>query len=577
MPGPRGRSLLLFTTKFLIVSFWGIRALNAQGAPASETEKIQGTVLNRLTHEPIERALVYSPDNRFATMTDGRGRFVFEIPADRPSTNGVQLSAQRTVAFAANRPYSLMARKPGFLPMDNPQDGQLNPDQKELTLYLDPEGFIVGNVSLPTPERITVQLCHRQIQDGRARWIQMKSVSTRSDGTFRFAELAPGAYRLFTLEFMDRDPLTFNPRGQLYGYPPLYYPSANNFAAAETIDLPEGGTFHANLSPARREYYPVEISVLNVPNGVPVQVSVFVAGQEGPGYSLGYNMEKQAIEGSLPSGTYTVEVSSFGPASASGTANITVGGGPAKGQTLMLAPNPSVTVKLTEAFTSAEANSLQPGFGVVSKQGVNFNGDGQHRGRYVQVALESADEFGQGRGAGLRPPSGPEDESLVIENIQPGRYWVRVDSSRGYAASVSSGGVNLLTHPLVVAAGASAPAIEVVMRDDGAQIEGTVESVGGDVGSAANASQKPAHVYIIPVADSPGQFREIWSSFPDGKFSSQQIPPGEYRVLAFERPQPDLEYRDEQAMRKLESKGQLVRLLPGQKEQLRLHRITETD
>ena len=107
----------------------------------------------------------------------------------------------------------------------------------------------------------------------------------------------------------------------------------------------------------------------------------------------------------------------------------------------MLAPNPSVTVKLTEAFTSAEANSLQSGFGVVSNQAVNFNGDGQHRGRYVQVALESADEFGQGRGAGLRPPSGPEDELLVIENIQPGRYWVRVDSSRGYSASVSSGGV----------------------------------------------------------------------------------------------------------------------------------------
>lgn len=576
MLGPRGRSLLLFTTECLIVSFWGMRALKAQSAPASETEKIQGAVLNRLTHEPIERALVYSPDNRFATMTDGRGRFAFEIPREVPA-NGVTVSRQGPIAYGGpNRPYSLMARKPGFLTMDNPQDGQLNPDQKELTLYLVPEGFIVGHVSLATPERITVQLCRRQMQDGRAQWIQMKTVSTRSDGTFRFADLAPGAYKLFTLEFMDRDPLTFNPRGQLYGYPPVYYPSANNFATAETIDLPEGGTFHAKLSPARREYYPVEIGVLNLPNGVPVQVRVGVAGQEGPGYSLGYNMAKQTIEGTLPNGTYTVEVSSFGPATVSGTANITVGGGPAKGQSLMLVPNPSVAVKLTEAFTSAEANSSQPGFGVISSQTTNFNGDGQHRGRYVQVMLEPADEFGQGRGASLRPQSGPEDESPVIENIQPGQYWVRVDSSRGYAASVSSGGVNLLTHPLVVAAGASAPAIELVMRDDGAQIEGTVEGVGGDIGSAANASQKPAHVYIIPLADSSGQFREIWSS-PDGKFSAQQIFPGEYRVLAFERPQSELEYRNEQAMRKWESKGQLIRLLPGQKEQLRLHRITEAD
>ena len=573
MLGPHARSRLLLSAAFFILSCCNIPLLCAQITPASETAKIQGTVVNRLTHEPIERALVYSPDNRFATMTDGRGRFAFEIASDRPPTNSVPLSAPVPVA-GPNRPYSLMARKPGFLPMDNAEEGQLSPGQKELTLYLVPEGFIVGHVSLATPEKIAIQLCRRQVQNGRPRWVQIKTVSTRSDGEFRFAELGPGAYKLFTLEFMDRDPLTFNPRGQLYGYPPLYYPSANNFAAAETIDLPAGGTFHANLSPSRREYYPVEIGVQNLLNGVPVQVRVSVAGQEGPGYSLGYNVGKQTIEGMLPNGTYTVEVSSFGPASMSAIANITVGGAPAKGQSLMLVPNPSVTVKLNEAFTAVEVNSSQASFDGISR--MNFNNDGQHRGRYVQVMLEPADEFGRGRGASLRQPTGPEDDSLVLENVQPGRYWVRVDSSRGYAASVSSGGVNLVTQPLVVAAGASAPAIELVMRDDGAQIEGSVENDIGGSGSAASRSQKPAHIYLIPLADTAGQLREIWSS-PDGKFFAQQIPPGEYRVLAFDRQQPELEYRDEQAMRKFESKEQLIRLLPGQKEQLRLHRITEAD
>jgi len=52
---------------------------------------------------------------------------------------------------------------------------------------------------------------------------------SRSDGEFRFAELSAGSYKLLTHELLDRDPLTFNPRGQLFGYPPVYYPAAPDF------------------------------------------------------------------------------------------------------------------------------------------------------------------------------------------------------------------------------------------------------------------------------------------------------------------------------------------------------------
>jgi hypothetical protein len=576
MLGPRARSRLSLTVSFVVLSCAQIRAVRAQTPPGSDAETIHGTVLNKLTHQPIERALVYSPDNRFATMTDGRGRFAFEIPAEKPPANGDQLSAQGSVAYAGpNRPYMLMARKPGFFTMED-QDGQLSPGQKELTLYLVPEGLITGHVSLAAPDKITVQLYRRQIQEGLARWMPVKTVQTKSDGEFRLSGLTPGAYKLFTLELLDRDPLTFNPGGQLYGYAPLYYPSANNFAAAQTIDLPAGGTFQANLSPTRREYYPVEIGVLNMPISRGVQVQVFAAGQAGPGYSLGYNAQKGTIEGTLPNGTYEVEVSSFSAPAVSGTANISVSGGPAKGQTLMLLPNASVPVKLTEAFTSVEANSSQGGFGNVSNQETNFDGDGQHRGRYVQVMLEPADESGRRQRVSLRPPTTPEDESLVLENVRPGQYWVRVEPSRGYAASLSASDVNLFDHPLVVAAGASPPAIEVVMRDDGAQIEGRVERAANGAGPAASPLQMSAHIYLVPLPGSTGQFRELWSS-PDGKVFAQQVPPGEYRVLAFEHPQRELEYRSEEAMHKFESKGQLIRLLAGQKEELRLQLITEAD
>src|ERR1700676_989788 len=58
----------------------------ARGAFAQDRESlehpttIRGTVINRMPREPIGRALVYSPDNRFARITDGEGHFEYPIP-----------------------------------------------------------------------------------------------------------------------------------------------------------------------------------------------------------------------------------------------------------------------------------------------------------------------------------------------------------------------------------------------------------------------------------------------------------------------------------------------------------------
>jgi hypothetical protein len=46
------------------------------GLSASDpTAHVRGVVVNSVTREPISRAVVFSGDNAFATMTDDRGRF----------------------------------------------------------------------------------------------------------------------------------------------------------------------------------------------------------------------------------------------------------------------------------------------------------------------------------------------------------------------------------------------------------------------------------------------------------------------------------------------------------------------
>jgi hypothetical protein len=84
------------------------------------------------------------------------------------------------------------------------------------------------------------------------------------------------------------------------------------------------------------------------------------------------------------------------------------------------------------------------------------------------------------------------------------------------------------------------------------------------------------HIYFLPVGEGSGEFREVNCNL-DGSFALAQLPPGNYRVLAFDSQQNDLAYADPEALRKLESKGQIIHLDAGQKEHLRLRIIPGDD
>ena len=380
---------------------------------------------------------------------------------------------------------------------------------------------------------------------------------------------------------LDRDPLTFDPTGQLYGYPPVYFPNATDFAAAQSIQLAAGQVFQANVTLFRRPYYPVKVAVTNVPPGVAgMRVIVSIQGHKGPGYALSYNNQDQTIVGQLPDGNYTLEASSYGANAAFGLSNISVKGGPPEGPRMTMVPNGSISVTAKEEFTATEDTNSQSGF-------VRLRGSERGPRSYLNVFLEPADDFDQEGGASLRAPSGPEDESLAIDSVRPGRYWVRANSSRGFVASVTSGAVDLRHQTLVVGLGGSSSPIEITTRDGGAQIDGTIEgaaasfSASEGLADSTNALRRlpsdgsSAHLYCVPLPDSSGEFKEIWVP-ADGKFGPQEVPPGTYRMLAFDRPQ-ELEYRNPEAMRAYDAKGQVVRLVAGQKEHLHLQLISSSE
>ena len=562
----------------------------------TDTDTIHGIVINSVTHEPIARALVSSPDNRFATLSNSEGRFEFTLPKvdsvpEGGSGSTTPASAQIQSAVF-NRPYMLMARKPGFLSDANSQVQDLqNEALKDLMLALTPESLIVGAVTLPTseaPDSIMLQVFRRQVQDGRAHWLPVGGAQSTSDGQFRFADLPAGTYKLLTHELLDRDPLTTDPLtnppsnvslGHLFGYPPVYYQSAPDFGSAATIQLAAGQTQTVNLSLVKLPYYRVKVPVVNAPdNGV--AVIVYAHGRKGPGFSLGYNNGDHAIEGMLPDGTYTIEASRFGPNGVTGLQTISIKGAPVDGPSMTLASGASIPVMVKEEFTSAD----NPGSMTWNINGRSTVIKGPRR--YLSVTLEPADDFGVGPQVSLRDPRRGDDD-LVIEGVPAGSYWVRVNSSRGYPASIRSGNLDLQHQPLVVGAGGTASPIEITMRDDTAEISGTVEGVtpqaqrpvisSGDARGwtsyPPSGVQAAAHIYCIPLADSSGQLTEIWVS-PDGSFVSQGLPPGAYRMLAFDREQHELEYRNPESLRTYDSKGPVVRVVGGQKEHVQLQLIS---
>jgi hypothetical protein len=244
-------------------------------------------------------------------------------------------------------------------------------------------------------------------------------------------------------------------------------------------------------------------------------------------------------------------------------------------------PDASINVNVREEFTSTQQNdtgSFSDGQRTYTFRGART---------YLQISALSADEFAPHRAGNLRDPSRQNDDTLVLEGLSPGRYWLQLSTSRGYVASATMGGVDLLHQPFVVTSGSNG-SIEITMRDDTAEIDGKVAGLNPatDTSSGAVTATGPgpstftpgsrAYVYCIPMLDSPGQFQEFTLS-SDGTFTSQNMAPGTYRVMAFDHQQSEMPYRDAEAMRAFETRGQVIHLSPAQKTNVELQLITDND
>jgi hypothetical protein len=548
------------------------QSLNGQSSyvlPAGP-ESVHGTVINSKTHEPIARALVYSPDNRYATLTDDRGHFEFKFPpqekvAPPVPTSGSDAQGNRKVQewFQRNtRPNTFFARRQGFLPNQNGTYVQENGSERaEIVIPLEPEALIVGHVQLPgvdNTDRIQLQLYRQDFEAGRERWVQADHFTTWATGEFRFSELAAGTYKLLTQERIERDPAFFNPGDQLYGFPPVFYPNGNDFSAAAPIKLATGATFQANFAVARREYYPVKIGVANLQVGTYPAVEVYPQGHSGPGYSLGYEAEEQVVRGTLPTGNYTLKVFAQGEVGSSGSMNFSVRGGPLEGPVVSLYPNVSLSVNITREFGPDANPDVGPGDG----RRFDLNG----RSDFVSIVLRPVEQFGtEPMVVSQQEPNQPES-GITLKNVAAGAYWMQISTNNCYPASATWGGGDVLHRPITIGIAGGGSPIEVTLRNDGAEVMGKVEfpeNTGGQKSNAGGPYSGMAFLYFVPLGESGGPSRQVqvWNN---GAFDEKQLAPGTYRLLAFDHLNKEIGNGNSELLRKYESKGVVVELSASQ-------------
>ncbi len=162
------------------------------------------------------------------------------------------------------------------------------------------------------------------------------------------------------------------------------------------------------------------------------------------------------------------------------------------------------------------------------------------------------------------------DDAVGVPNVPPGTYKVEImPNGPYYVESARYGSVNLLEQNLTITPGGGVQAIEIVLRDDFATLEGSIAVAG---------EEDTATILAIP-EDSRKQIRTTTASRGPGVdarrpigFQISQLPPGAYRVLAVGTSE-DFEYANPELLGKYLSGSRAVTLTANQVTKIELEMV----
>jgi hypothetical protein len=255
---------------------------------------------------------------------------------------------------------------------------------------------------------------------------------------------------------------------------------------------------------------------------------------------------------SVPPGGYVVKAFSQGGPDQPlrGEAHLNV---VASVENLHLVLGPAISIPVVVRMESRASSN--PGTGAAAIQGPPLS-----------VRLLSTDPTAPESYSIVRNNSGTY--SAVLQNVEPGKYSVDlIPWSTWYVQSAQYGQTNLLYDDLSIASAGQIYPMEIVLRDDGATLTGTVKSPDG--------TGTQATVVAVPEPASRVSAKVAYSSLQNG-FTFNGLAPGEYLIYAFDYADR-LEYSNPDVLQAYASQAAHVTLAPNQKTQVVLDLIRTGD
>jgi hypothetical protein len=497
------------TVRTALVLFWLFLSLvqaqiRERQAPATDAlrHEVSGTVVNSVTGAPISRALVELDAHSLRhTMTDANGTFRFEAVPE----GFVRLEAERPGFF-----------KPSEAPSGRGSTSSLQVgggDVRGIVLNLVPQADIAGRVhsirGLPI-ENFPIRLYRRNIVDGAVQWENVASVISDHEGYFYIYGMPEESVVL------SAGPEYWRPRppgAKHIGYPLVFYPNAHEFTAASLISVSPGQHIEADFSLSQEPLFEVSGWVVGVPGAVDTKVELTSSAGD-PLPLVQPHPERHEFFGYVTAGRYTLRTS----AEVNGqlwraTVPLNIASN-TTGIQVVMAPQLSIPVNLrTESVDSNRNRNTN----VLS----------------ANVKLTSATiSLSPVQFTATQVPS--RDQTVMeIAGVEPGTYSVEVTSYNAYVKAASSGSTDLLQNDLLVPEDGRVAPIEILLSNDGGEVSGNVNLPNREGG---------ATVLLVPERGSSRNIK-IAITKATGDFMFEQVRPGDYLLLAFDRVD-DLEYRN---------------------------------
>ena len=513
-----------------------VSACTLAAQPAPGTGSIEGHVLNSVTGAPVRKAAVELRVQQariwLLAETDAAGRFEF---------TGLPPGS-----------YRCSAKRAGFLeralhrPIDIGQDEHVTAAEiRMLPLsaitgrVLDEDGDPVGDA--------WVSVFKQVYQDGRKLWDQINgNILTNDAGEYRHSGLKPGRYMVRARS--DRRPVNSRygssglPDKPLMLYVPAYYPNAANEEAASPVDVEAGAEVRdVDIHLFQLPVFHVRGKVAGTSPRSQSPVSVYLspaAGASIPGGGGGAQADPPdyAFDIGVIPGQYAIGATQGDGAApeAHATDTVTVAGD-VTGIVLHMEPPPEITDRIRLAESGSRAN---------------LNG--------VRVSLERL------RISGFSTPPAESDAMAKLvfpKPTPPGHYAVHIDlrsvPNGCYVKSVKLGGQEISANGIEIRSSAE---IEIVLSNKAGTING----------SASGNDGKPIlypRVTLIPTDGNSRPAAQLADN--EGKFKFTAVPPGKYRLFAWEEAEDGV-WQDPEFRKRFESQGKEVTVGPSEAQDVQL-------